>query len=114
MLESGAAHECAFCAVRVHKVQGICGVNLYPDRITTRKDIPALICKHQDLDDDQIIAIIKAHNSGIASLFRRPPSHNPMFNYPYWYQGPNGLFSDTDPHTQFFQMPPINPLKGLT
>ena len=103
MSESGAQEECAFCRVKVDKVRGIYGVETFLDRIITKMDVSKLIKNHHDLHRDHVQEIIKARNSGIASLFRKPENSNPLFNYPYWYTGDKGCFSDPDLRIKFFK-----------
>ena len=96
MANSAARETCAFAKIVKKGRLGNRGIELFPDRVVTLKDIGSLIHKGDSLPRRIKKAFLRAHKSHIANLFREPKKDRSEFFYPFYLLNDTGKTMNDD------------------
>ena len=94
MANSQAKEVCAFAKLKKVGKLGIRGIELFPERIITAKDIPNLIHKGNKMSKEMKDAFMLAHGKHTASLFKPPEKDLPELFYPFYLDSSQGKMNE--------------------
>jgi len=94
MNDSRAPETCAFAKTITKGKLGFRGVDLFPDRIVTEKDIGSLIHNGNKLPQRLKTAFVKAHGTHVSKLFRPPDQDCKDLFYPFYLTNKDGTINE--------------------
>lgn len=96
MGNSRAKEVCAFARVRSEGRLGYRGVDLFPERVITEKDISSLVHSGDKLPKKLKTAFVKAHGNHIRQLFQPPKEDCKELFYPFYLRDKLGKMNEDE------------------